>query len=969
MSVALTAMMSVSPRAVGLRTILTEYTLASWTEADGLPASQIWAIIQDRDGYLWLGTSAGLVRFDGVSFRHWATLYDSPLPNISVRALAASRDGSVWIGFSSAGGVSRFQNRRLTNYLPNEGPPSGVVSAILEDSSGAIWVSASGGLSRFVNDRWETIGLPDGTPVRGVVALYEDRFNNLWLSASGGTFRRPAGAATFQPVPSPRRTDAYTNDALFITGEHPGTLDDSGLLPEGSGENTVSWRTLNDRRGNTWVATLGQGLIRLQEGTTNQPGQHLTESNGLPSNVVRSLFEDREGNIWIGTQNGLSRLSRNVVMSIPAYGDQRMSRSMRAMTVADDGRVWIGTGEGVYRFTGDSLQYDIPRALSGVTVSALHNDRHGTIWVATNNGIAQFINGRLKPLAVPNSKDLRDVSLIASDGDGGVWFGAADRVYRWKDDFLHGFGDVAAVTGKRPKSILADRRNRVWIGFYDGTLAVYDNGQFQQYSEKEGLAGGTISALYEDGNGYVWVGTTYGLSRFKNGGFDTVTKRSDLPGHIVQAIVEDHEKHLWLGINSGIVRIESGEFDKAVADRSHRLKYSLYDIFDGVGGNPFSRGYPSVVRAGDGTLWFFTSNGLAIINPRQLEKHRLPPMVRIEAVSVDDRELALTSELSLPPQTGRLQIDYTALSLTVPIKVRFRYLLEGFDSDWVEAGTRRQAFYTNLPPGRYRFQVIANNDGIWSEHPATWDFSIHPAVYQTAWFRALSVMIVALAVWSAWRLRVSHVRTQLSLVSNERARLAREIHDTLLQGLVGLSLQYHALSTEVETAPHLAKDRCERLREKIEMYIREARQSIWDLRSPLVEPEDFARALRQAGEIVTAGKAAHFEFIVRGTPPVRNARIQENLLRIGKEAINNAVRHASATNVHVELAYDDDSVTLRVTDNGSGFDPDDPSFSNEDHWGLNSMQERAHEIGGQLKLQTKPGGGTEVEVFAPLIKT
>jgi signal transduction histidine kinase len=230
-------------------------------------------------------------------------------------------------------------------------------------------------------------------------------------------------------------------------------------------------------------------------------------------------------------------------------------------------------------------------------------------------------------------------------------------------------------------------------------------------------------------------------------------------------------------------------------------------------------------------------------------------------------------------------------------------------------------------------------------------------------------MIVAVAVWGVWRLRVNQVRTHLSLVANERTRLAREIHDTLLQGLVGLSLQYHALSTEVETAPHLARDRCERLRDKIEMYIREARQSIWDLRSPLGELEDLARALRQAGEIVTAGKATQFEFAVQGTPPDRNGRIQENLLRIGKEAINNAVRHASATTVRVELAYDDDSVTLRVTDNGCGFDPHDPSFSHEDHWGLSSMQERAHEIGGHLKLQTRPGGGTDVEVFAPLIKT
>jgi signal transduction histidine kinase len=357
---------------------------------------------------------------------------------------------------------------------------------------------------------------------------------------------------------------------------------------------------------------------------------------------------------------------------------------------------------------------------------------------------------------------------------------------------------------------------------------------------------------------------------------------------------------------------------------------------------------------------------VADLDPRTIHKQRLSPPVRVESIVADDRRLDADAGAVLAAGTARLEIDYTALSFTVPSKVRFRYKLEGFDSDWIDAGTRRQAFYTNLAPGSYTFRVTASNDGVANEAGSTWTFSIAPAFYQTVWFRSAGQLMIGLVAWGAWRLRVRHVRDQYDLVLAERARMGREIHDTLLQSLVGVAMQFDAVGSQLDDSGGSVKKELERLRRQIEQCIREARQSILDLRSPMNETEDLGTAIRRMADKQTRGTPVAFELTVKGMPRPCGPRVQQQLLRIAQEAVANAIRHANATHIRLELWYEDSSIALRVADNGRGFDPDQPVFMPEDHWGLANMKERADQIGAQFRLTSSPGGGTEIETIVQM---
>jgi signal transduction histidine kinase len=412
--------------------------------------------------------------------------------------------------------------------------------------------------------------------------------------------------------------------------------------------------------------------------------------------------------------------------------------------------------------------------------------------------------------------------------------------------------------------------------------------------------------------------------------------------------------------------LSPAEIDRVITDPRHRLEYVLYDASDGLKGDPIGLGHPTVTRDGSGGLWFVTSDGLAVLSPDVSQKSRQPPPVLIEAIATDRGPISLAADQRLPPLMASLQIDYAGLSFTAPEKVRFRYLMEGFDREWVDAGIRRQAFYTNLRPGHYRFQVTATNDGMPSDAEAVWEFTLLPAFYQTRWFPGALVLLAAGGVALAWRARVHQVRGRFSTILVERTRVAREIHDTLLQSLLGVMLQLDDVANTLETSKETARGQLGRLRQQVEFYIREALNSIRDLRSPVLESRDLGAALRDAGDRFTALKPIEFTLVASGKPMRAAPRVEEHLLRIGQEAISNAVRHARPHCVRVDLEYGDKQIALTVTDDGIGFDPGTASGSGDGHWGVTSMQERAGQIGAAFRLDSAPGQGTRVHVAVPV---
>jgi len=447
--------------------------------------------------------------------------------------------------------------------------------------------------------------------------------------------------------------------------------------------------------------------------------------------------------------------------------------------------------------------------------------------------------------------------------------------------------------------------------------------------------------------------------------FVTFTTSNGLPGNRIAFVIEDETRHLWLGIGSGLLRIGLDEFDTALQTPGHRLRYRMYDASDGLHGTPVRRGTPNVARTPDGTLWFGTSVGISIVDPERLAHDRPPRAPRIEDVVINGVRTQADSGLRVPSDTSSVQIEYTALSLSAPSKLRFRRRLDGIDRDWID-DVARQAAYAHLPPGTYTFRLSAGNGtGVWSE-PTVWTFRVLPAWYQTWTFAAGCVGLGVVLLGGVWRLREHKIRTQFSAVLAERARVGREIHDTLLQSLVGLAFQIDNLSADVPPTAGAIKQELERIRHQVDHYIDEAQQSIWDLRAPRLESVDVATALRERAEPIIDAAGVAFDFKTTGVPRSVAPRVQQQLLRIVQEAIMNAIRHAAPRNVRLELAFGERLLCVYVTDDGRGFDPQAPRVDGDRHWGLSIMHERALQIGGRLAIASAPGRGTRVEMTVPL---
>jgi signal transduction histidine kinase len=952
--------------AVDLRDVLADYTLTSWSRKDGL-TGPVWTFAQDADGFLWLGNDEGLVRFDGVRFTVWNP--GGALPKLPVRSLRVASDGTLWIGFGGTGGIARIAHRAATTFT---GPsaPTGSIASIVEDRAHTIWAAGASGLYHFAGDRWEKLGPEHGLPAAAITGAYVDSSGTLWIGTAAGLFWRPeATEERFQEIErsnDPLRGLSFSEDSTGRIWTNDPVVGYRKLgdesPPEGAGESGRGYRLLHDRDGNLWVGTIGQGLWRVRhpESPVQPPVERTTVLSGLSSDAVRSVFEDRDGNIWAGTTEGVDRLMPHRVTPWTGLG------LVSTIDVTRDDRMLVGTADGLLRFlrTAGSWQPDRARIPLG-GVRAVRTDPQGHVWALARDDLFRVVSGRPVHVALPTGSV--PIDAIAAVHDGGLFAIARDgTVIRDNGTVASTFGHVTDLENARVTTAFADRTGRLWVAYAGSSIGVLQpDGRFTSYAAQQGLSGGPHYGIYEDGDGAIWIGGSDGLSRFAHDRFTSITRANGLPQGGVYAVSDDDQRFLWLATSAGILRLSREQFDAGVMNAQQQLHFRSYDTSDGLAGFPTALSDRSAVRAGDGSIWFVTSRGLSVVQPRSLVAgHRTPP-VMVEAVEADDRVLDATAA-SLPPGTGKLQIDYTAPDVTTPLKVRFRYRLEGFDADWIDAGARRQALYRDLPPRRYKFRVaVSDDEGRWSESEAAWDFTIEPRFYQTLWFYVLCAAAAGALVWGAWAWRLQQLRRQFALVLGERVRVSRELHDTLLQSLVGIALEFDAIAKSLDSSPDAARDRVVKMRERVEEYIREARRSIWSLRSPALETRDLVAALRESGTRAAAGQPVAFEFDVSGTPRRYTSNLEHQLLRIGQEAVLNAVRHAKARTVKMTLQYSDAGVALRVADDGAGFEPGRAGGGTTDHYGITTMRERAEQVGGRVTITSRPDGGTVVEAIVP----
>lgn len=948
---------------------LADYTLTNWSEEEGPFPFGIYALAQDRDGYLWLGARSGLVRFDGADFVAWKG--QPSLPNDRVSAIFPARDGSVWVGFGTLGGVARIVKGQARQFTAADGLADGDVNSIVEDSRDSIWVASHGGLSAYDGQRWRIVGEDQGLPAEPALRLWCDAGGRLWVVTTTGLYRRGADERRFTLIEPGRDGDVGQDLAgtVWVSDPHEAfhRVGAPSVTKPSSPERTATGRALLfDRRGALWVGTRGAGLMRVHGDADGvDPGriEFLTRRQGLLSDEVRALAMDRDGSLWIGSRRGLSRLSESTVKA--ARSRDGSDSFVSAVAVTSDGALWTATATGLRRSQGDvERTYTEGDGLPGRIVTSLHEDRHGTLWAATTLGVARLVGSRFVPLPAPVGDPWSEYQIrsMASDDDGALWLCDQQRgLYRWKDGVIEA---PRIVAGQRKAYIVhVDRGARLWIGFWDGGLSVYDRGRVTTYGAEQGLPLASVNALFEDQTGRVWVATNSDLGRVEGARIRTF-RSNGIPEGAVVSLLEEAGGDLWVGVGPSLMKIAPAEFDRAATDPRYQLRYRLYGKDDGLPGTLGRPGMPSAARRLSGELLFVTSVGLAVVDPRRLRDRPPPTLIRVDNVSADGRSVESNENATLiPARTTRLTISYSTLNLQAGAS-QFRQRLEGFDADWQDAGTTREVSYTNLPPGDYVFHLAARHEDAWIESSTPLPLTILPAFYQTTTFVVVAASSVGLLGWLGWRHRVRKIEREFDLVFAERSRLGREIHDTLLQSLVAVALEFDDISEQLGPTMATLKAQVIRIRIRVEEYILEARQSISNLRSPMLERSNLGTALKRAGEGATASYGIRFDFTLLGIPRPLDATLEEQLLRIGQEAISNAVRHGEASSIHLELCFNPRSVRLRVSDDGRGFDPEEPP-RDTGHWGIAGMRERAELVGAQLRLVSQPGAGTTVEALVP----
>jgi ligand-binding sensor domain-containing protein/signal transduction histidine kinase len=943
------------------------YSRRIWQTQDGLPEEPVQAFAQTPDGYLWIGTSGGLVRFDGAEMVVFNRENTPALRENSIFCLLVSKSGDLWIG-TEGGGVVRYRRGAFRRFSGEEGLSNSFVRTILEDRRGLFWVGTDDGLFRLRGDRLERVDGRAGIPAVAVHDMREDSRGRLWVGGSSLLMLDGGRAVEYRLLggSSEHRVKSIleTRDGVLWVGTVSGlqrlSQDGTGRfsqVPEVAGTVRV---LREDRDGVLWIGTIGEGIFLYRAGRFTR----LRAPDYLPSDTVLALLEDREGNLWVGTQTGLMRLSTTAVSTFPLPGAAGSDFSTIYQDV--DHSLWIASAR-LYRFSGQAAKpYRFAGPLGEIRIRNLFRDRAGILWAGTDGHGLWRIEGSRTIQYTKRDGLINDfVRAIYQGRDGSIWIGTDEGVSRWRQGRFTNYGVEQGLCYFSIRSLAEDRNGDLWIGTDHGVSRLHGNA-FVRDAVVERLRAERVWAIHEDPSGGLWLGTLgAGLFRWKEGQLAVYTREQGLANNSIYHILEDPAGTFWMSGPNGISSVMRRDLDRMAGSPSARPAVTLYGISDGLETTQMHGGtQPAGCLAANGEVWFPSNKGPVRITPGQTTASN-PPAAVIERIVADGRTVPPSGKLELPPGFGKLEIQYSAIRLRSQERLRFRYKLEGNDSEWTEAFGRRLAFYTNLPPGPYRFRVAAYEmNAPASVSEASVEFYWKPHFYATPWFLTLGVAGAAAAALGIHRFRLRQIHARFEGILEERNRVARELHDTIIQGCGGVSALLEASATVGDADPAMKQGLLEGARTQIRSTIDEARRVVWDLRRPPAEGELTATVSKLAAQL---SQESHIPiaFGADGKQRAVDQAIEHDLVMVAREALSNAVRHAAPTGVQLRLSFGARELKMQVDDDGCGFDPSSPANG---HYGIIGMRERIEHLGGRFMLRSGPGEGTHLAVAVPLTK-
>lgn len=960
------------------------YLVENWQTDEGLPQNSVTSMAQTKDGYLWLGTFNGLVRFDGVRFTVFNNRTTPEMPNSRIVFLWLDKSGTLWIGTES-GGLLRLKHGKFDAFSLPESFQNGFVMFMCEDASGAVWFTTNNGhLGRFQD------GQITADPVRwGLKGFYCKTVardgDRLWLGSDHGLLVWQDGKFTAEPAAEPLKLPRFDMMTPSKTGGfwvaanqrvqkvREGKLSaDFGPYPWSKGAITTIHE---DRNGEVWVGTYGSGLLHYDK---NGKLSRVTTSEGLSHDNIRSIFDDQEGNFWVGTDGGgLNRL-KEPTFSVYDRAHGLSDDIVLSVCEDDDGALWIGTnGGGVNRLqNGIARQFGAEDGLGGDHVWSVFADKKKNVWAGTwGSGLFRLRGGQFEPAESENG-----VVLAAfEDRKGNLWFGTQGGLVRRGPNERRLFTVADRLSHNDVRAIAEDADGDLWIGTNGGGLNRFKDGQFTSYRKKDGLGEDSVWCLHADADRVLWIGTCGGgLSRLEAGKFSNFTAEDGLPDNVICHIEEDSRGNLWMSSYNGVFRVAKQDLKNYRRQAGQPLPCVGYGKADGLPSRECTGGFqPSGVKTRDGNLVFPTIKGVAMLNPEQIKTNPLPPPTVIEEVYVDGGKLVDIGQLrrlKIPYGCERFEIRYTALSFSAPDKVRFTYKMEGLDGDWVDAGSRRVAYYSHPPAGEFTFRVRAcNNDGVWNKAGAVLKLSIPPPFWTTWWFVASSVLAVAGGIAGVARIaalkkmhRQMERLEQQHAVEKERSRIAKDIHDDL-----GASLTQITLLSELARSDLLKPAQAEGHIRNISLTARELTRSmdeiVWAVNPQNDTLEDLISYTSKYAQEFLGLAGIRCRLDVPHTLPgdPLSAETRHNLFLVVKEALHNVVKHSKASEVWFRISPGQDSFVLMVEDNGIGIDLQAENLSPSEGRiasgnGILNMSRRTSEVGGTLEIRCNSLGGASV---------